>query len=355
MTTLIDDIVNVTITKESSAVERAGFGVPLLVSLQTVSADRVEYFSGGDILADMVTAGHLTTGSAYKQAQKVLAQNPRVSRIAIGRADAADAADWVVTMTAIAAFDNTGWYGFAVDTRLQADVEALALWAETQSHIYFALTIDAAVKAGTGGNVAEVLQGLSYRRTALQYDEAPEQYAECAAMGRMLVADLDVNNGSTDLAFKTLAGVAAISLTGAERAIIHGLACNTYELRAGKNIYFEGNMVGGTVLAPIPIFETISLDWLDTRTTEDAFAWLSSSPTKRGFNQAGIDALRGTVDARWQIAVINGHLNSATVTAPAFEELQKADVEATHLRTISASGTLQTALRKVTVVGKVSV
>jgi hypothetical protein len=86
MTTAIDDIVRVTINRESSAVSRAGFGTALLVSVHTRFAERLRIYSGGDILGDMVTDGFETTDVAYLQAAKALAQSPRPSAVAIGRA-----------------------------------------------------------------------------------------------------------------------------------------------------------------------------------------------------------------------------------------------------------------------------
>ncbi len=91
MATVVDDIVQVTITRESSAVSRAGFGTPLLVSVHTRFAERLRIYEGGSILADMVADGFVTTDVAYLQAQAALSVSPRPSRIAIGRAVAAAA------------------------------------------------------------------------------------------------------------------------------------------------------------------------------------------------------------------------------------------------------------------------
>jgi uncharacterized protein DUF3383 len=86
MATVVDDIVQVTITRESSAVSRAGFGTPLFVSVHTRFAERIRFYEGGSILADMVADGFLSSDVAYLQAQAALSVAPRPSRIAIGRA-----------------------------------------------------------------------------------------------------------------------------------------------------------------------------------------------------------------------------------------------------------------------------
>lgn len=105
MATVVDDIVQVTITRESSAVSRAGFGTALLVSVHSRFAERLRIYTGGSILADMVADGFLSTDVAYLQAQAALSVAPRPSRIAIGRAVAAVAQS--ITFTVVANADGS--------------------------------------------------------------------------------------------------------------------------------------------------------------------------------------------------------------------------------------------------------
>lgn len=107
MATVVDDIVQVTITRESSAVSRAGFGTPLYVSVHTRFAERFRLYSGGAILTDMLADGFLTTDRAYQQAAKALSVSPRPSRIAIGRAVTAVARVVDFLITAVNAFSYT--------------------------------------------------------------------------------------------------------------------------------------------------------------------------------------------------------------------------------------------------------
>lgn len=78
----LDDVVNLTITTSSATPSKPGFGVPLLMVYHTVIADRLRYFSSPKELTD---AGFATTDVAYRMALKVFSQNPRPTKIALGR------------------------------------------------------------------------------------------------------------------------------------------------------------------------------------------------------------------------------------------------------------------------------
>lgn len=354
MTTALDDIVKVTITKESSAIDRLGFATPAFVTEHTNFAERLKVYEGSEILTDIVGDGFATTDPAYKMAAAAVSQTPRLSRIALGREAVGDA-DLTATMVAIVgeAGASEKFYGFAHESRVEADVLMLAAWAETTNKIFFAQTLDAAVPAETAGNVLEDLNGFAYARTALTVRPStltPEDYGECAALARILAADLDQPGGAADLAHKTLAGIAPNGWTGAQRTYIHGLHGNTYESRFGKQFFFPGDMAGGRA-----IDEVIAIDWLDQRMTEDVFAVLTGTSTKIPFTQAGIDVIEGVVRARLLIAVANGILASFEIKSVKIEETQASDREARLLRTIQWTGILAGAIRKVQIVGKVSV
>jgi len=78
----IDDIVDLTITANTSTPSKPGFGVPLvLASLVPFSARTAEYSSP----KEMVDAGFATSHPAYKAAGKIFSQSPRVKKIKIGR------------------------------------------------------------------------------------------------------------------------------------------------------------------------------------------------------------------------------------------------------------------------------
>lgn len=78
----IDEIVDITITTETAAPTRVGFGTPLVMAYHTVFPERYRlYTSTADMLSDGFTAGDL----AYLAAGALFSQSPRPPQVAIGR------------------------------------------------------------------------------------------------------------------------------------------------------------------------------------------------------------------------------------------------------------------------------
>ena len=78
----LDTIVNITITKQSTSPSRAGFGTPMAAGFHTVFANLIREYASG---AEMVTDGFLATDPLVRLANKVFSQNPKVTKIKIGR------------------------------------------------------------------------------------------------------------------------------------------------------------------------------------------------------------------------------------------------------------------------------
>ena len=78
----LKDIVNVSITRETAPVSRAGFGTLLILGAHKAWNDRFRSYTGPEgILSD----GFTSADPEYKAAQAAFAQNPRPVRVAIGR------------------------------------------------------------------------------------------------------------------------------------------------------------------------------------------------------------------------------------------------------------------------------
>lgn len=357
MTQVVNDIANIVITAESSAVSRAGFSSLLVVpgTTHSVFAPRLMQFVGPDILGQLVDEGFTTSSEAYDMATAALAVDPQPADLWVGRVDAADA-DPTATMNAIAAAtvgDFTGnevFYTFAFGTRTAADIEELAAWSETQTHMFVAATADTAVRDGTGGNIAETLRDAGYRNTVLFY-AGNGDYVECAMAARAVVADLDAVGGQITWANKTLTGITPTALTGGQRTIIHGYRCNTYERRMGKGITREGWVCQGEY-ADVQT----TIHWLDARMTEDVFQIITSTPTKIDFDDDGIATIETGVRKRLDIAVGNKHLAvGPTLRVPTMAEVLASDFSARTLRNLVFSARARGAIHTVSVRGRISV
>jgi hypothetical protein len=78
----LDKIVDVTISVESFAPSRAGFGTPLIVAYHTAWMDLVREYSAP---ADMITDGFDVDDPAYRMAQIMWAQEPHPTKFKVGR------------------------------------------------------------------------------------------------------------------------------------------------------------------------------------------------------------------------------------------------------------------------------
>lgn len=78
----IDELVSITITRDTRTPSQAGFGTPLIAAYHALYADRVRSY--GD-LSEMVTDGFTPYDPAYKAAAAVFAQDPAPPSIKLGR------------------------------------------------------------------------------------------------------------------------------------------------------------------------------------------------------------------------------------------------------------------------------
>lgn len=92
----LSDIVSVTITSSTAGVTQAGFGVPLILSVNATFTERVRFYTS---LAG-VGADFATTTPEYLAASAIFAQSPAPSRIAVGRRALKPTQDWRISLAA---------------------------------------------------------------------------------------------------------------------------------------------------------------------------------------------------------------------------------------------------------------
>jgi len=78
----LSDIVQVTITAQTTAPSRTGFGLPLIMAYHTNWPERARSYTSLD---SMVSDGFATTDEAYLAAQACFSQNPKPTRVIVGR------------------------------------------------------------------------------------------------------------------------------------------------------------------------------------------------------------------------------------------------------------------------------
>lgn len=110
----LDRIVDVSITRETTAVTRAGFGTYGIIAefatnKTTVTFDRYRIYGSIEELSD---DGWTTADEIYNMANTLFSQNPKVAQVLVGRKDSGDA-DWAEALTAVQNA-SSDWYCFSI-------------------------------------------------------------------------------------------------------------------------------------------------------------------------------------------------------------------------------------------------
>ena len=296
----LNDVVNIVIEKESSGVTRKSFGVPCIVGENPNFSERIQYF---ETLADV--AANLTNGTSdpeYSAASTIFSQNPRVTKLALGRIDAGDA-NLTASLDAIKQEDN-GWYGLIIISLDIADQKLGADWAESNQKILAIRSGDSNIVDITEGadttSIAAYLKANGLARSFVIYNEpAATKYADGASLGKIFPFD----PGSYTLMFKTLAGVPVDKLSPSQSKNALEKNANVYEEIGGVNILHEGTVGDGEFVDVI-----IFIDWLTARIQESTFSLLTRMP-KVPFTQAGINSIGQALEEPLQTGQINGGIS----------------------------------------------
>ena len=144
MTTL-NNIVDVTITRETRTIQRASFSIPCFIAEHTIFAERAKEYTS---LADILSAGFATTSAVYKAATLYFGQTVAPSKIVVGRR-------LVPSVTITPTVANTAVYSFKANGTLitfTSDADATA--AEIVTGLKAALTTASIPTTGSNGIVA---------------------------------------------------------------------------------------------------------------------------------------------------------------------------------------------------------
>lgn len=341
----IDQIVQVTITQQTTAVPQAGFGIPLIVGDTNVfGGDLIRYYSS----LSAVGEDFETTDPEYIYAQKAFSQALSPEQIAIGYSDFGDiAADLEAIME-----ESNLWYGISLCTQTDAVILAAAAWVETQEKILIADSDEAAILTTATSDIASALKLLGYDRTALVYSGDADQGPSAGWLG----GQLPQVPGSSTWKFKQLDGITPDTFTSTQRNIAIGVPgtpgknVNIYETVGGVAITQNGTMAGGDW-----IDVTIGLDWLKSRLQENVYSVLVNA-AKVPFTNAGIALIVNAVRQTLNQALANGLIDADfEVTAPDVLDVSAADRANRILPDVTFTARLAGAIQTVEIEGTVSV
>lgn len=207
----------------------------------------------------------------------------------------------------IAATNGGLWYGLCVAGASDYDIFEAAAFTEAQTKIFVGASGDAAIATSAANDLASVLQGFAYKRTALMY--SPGSYNLGIDAG-WLGGALPRVPGSNNWKFNTIAGVSPDNYTATQRntligtvangaRVTDGKGVNIYEAIGGVNITEEGWMVGGQFIDVI-----VGTDALESAMQTAIYAQLVNNP-KIPYTDKGVTVIENVVNQALQNASDN--------------------------------------------------
>lgn len=183
---------------------------------------------------------------------------------------------------------STTWYGFTALAAVDADIEALAAWAQSYQPVVmgYGLTSSAAVLNNAAGNVAATLKAANYNRMALIYSTtqssaAPNNaYAAAALMGRICGLTTGLAGSYFTGALKSLTGITPETAVwgGSAQTYYNNITtnnCNVYVNFASTfSVLMQGILPNGQY-----IDEIVNLDILTSNLQYNIMNALTSAPS----------------------------------------------------------------------------
>jgi len=339
----LSQIVDVQITRETKIPTQKGFGTPLILG----DSDRFGVDERIRTYTDIaqVEADFTTGDLEIDMARDLLSQQVRPTQFKIGQREAGDTAGatgWTEALTAIEAIDDD-WYGLTCESRVQADLEAIAAYIEARIKLYFALTSDADVKNGVAANVLKNLNAAALDRTSVWFSDDADNYLASAIVGLQLPKD----PGSTNWAHKTVSGPAFDPLTPTQQQNIEGDKGNQYIRVAGINTTQFGQVVSGEYIDVMR-----GADFLQARIQELVFFELINSE-KIPYNNNGIAQIENRLREALELGVANLIIEpDYEITVPDVADVSVLDKGNRFLPDVEFVATLTGAINKTQIQGR---
>lgn len=200
------------------------------------------------------------------------------------------------TMSACVAYDPD-FYGIALASRTDADILAMASWAEANEKLYGTCVEGTDVLDGSDNtDIASQLMLGNYYRTFCFYHEDANDFPEVAAMSRCFTAV----PGSETWALKRLAGVKVDALTETQFNILKAKNVNTFERFRNLSLTQIGKVCAGEWIDVIRF-----RDWLAEEVKVNVLNVLVNNE-KVPYTDAGIAIVEGAIRQSLRQGQVNG-------------------------------------------------
>jgi len=323
----LDNIV-INITLDPAPLQRAGFGIPLLIVDGTTSSlggDRVRAYTDVTGAAADVTAGELSA-AALAAITAAFSQRTPPATVKVGKKDGGDAYD--VALGEILAVD-TDFYGVAIESRIAGDQIPVSTAVEASNRIFVFQSSDADWLTASLPAAYTTIAGRE--RTGYVYHDTDAVWSDFAWLANRLVFDPDNQSAPWDAGVQGVAALATAP-TATEKINLDANFAN-HGLPYGAETFF---IDAGVNAAGRPLHEIVTADWFDARLRE-AIAALKTAASARGdkivIGPSGQGSILGEINALFDQGsrATVGHFVAGQTRATA-ETITQADIDAQRLR-----------------------
>jgi hypothetical protein len=304
---------------------------------------------GGTLVSASFTATAWVAGEAFVGGTLVPPGSGAVTITATTANAAVEEID--IALNAVVA-ENDDWYGLNIESRQDADILLANTWVASQLKVLVTQSSDADVLTTAGGDIGSQLGATSNTRTQLMWHYKPKQFADGAMLGRALAAKLDEaapGAGQITWLAKQLKVIFSNPLNTNQLTNLEANNSDTFTTTKGRGVVWLGQSVEGEFMDV-----QTTLDWLQSRIGEAVFTPIATTPTKLGFDNAGIAVVKTAVNSVMIQGVENAHLlgddpASPSVTVPKSTDVSTADRNSRTLNNVIANGIIQGAIHRVNV------
>lgn len=317
----LDNIVRINISSGSLSVQRAGFGIPMLLGNHE-RPDIVKAYSSEE---EMVIGGFKEDGPLVQMAKSIFLQSPTVPFIKVGKLEAG--------LDAIRDADSD-FYGVLLASRDPKIIESTSDWVENKRLLLGADCSDP--------KLAERLKRKEYKRTFLCHGSIA-----APLMAKMF----SLKPGEASWAFQQLKGIAPTPITSSQEITLNKHHINYFSHLKGLGITLGGKVVSGEYIDVIR-----GIDWLHARMQERIFGLMVKNK-KIPFTDKGVDLIRSEIMAQLEEAIevrILADDPRPLVTAPPVADIPGLDKQNRTLPSVKFTGQLQGAIHQIQIEGSVN-
>lgn len=352
MSTNLENIVDISITKGTTAITTAEFNIPLVLSLtsadgkgtSTKTAIDVQEVTSTSALATVIGTGY-ESNNLYKIVRDIFFQNPRVSKVVVGTiAGSSFATELAAVMNA-----NSKWYGLIPTSGLWSAsnaAEAIKTFVTENTRI---LAVQSTTAPATTSTAYTNPVGSYSRGFGVYHDNTGEKAGE-NLQGAWLGSIFTFEPGSANWNYKTLEEIKPDVLTPQQAANLEAANVGYYVTVAGVNVTQGGKMGDGEWPDIV-----VGTDWIVARIREEIFRALVNNP-KLPTSDAGILSVQSIVTSVLSKAADMGILqkDGIEVTVPKYADLSQDDKTNRRVSGIKFRALYEGAINTVALVGELS-